>query len=730
MIEKSKWIWADCDFDVNSYADFKLEFEIDSVDNNAVFEICADTEYVAYINGQLVGCGQYDDFPENKSYDTYSVAQLLNKGKNTLYICGYYQGGLSMQYKKGVDALCFALKNNEQVFLSDENVMAAVNTGYTSGEIFMTTGQVGYGFMYDANKTDLSFKPAVVKEFDTEFMPRPIKRTKIGESLETKIIAQGYFLRKSNDDNIALRMYTDFLSHRNFDDIFEGEQSLPGCASLTKAEYDGTYVLIDFGKEEAGFLSFDLNVDKGALIEIGYGEHLDDLRVRTSIKSRQFANSYIARGGRQQFTYYYKRIAGRYLQLHISGTNTLEIYYAGVKPNFYPVTRKSSFKCNDHLHNKIHDISIDTLRHCMHEHYEDCPWREQALYGSDSRNQMLCCYYVFDDNEFAKQSLILLGKSFGEDGIQAICAPTDITLKIPSFTHVWFLAVKDYTQYTNDTYFVDNMWNDMEKAIEVYAENNFSVSEAKDYWNFYEWSEGYENDNPKRKAYRFEYNDFDDGIAKVFMYLALDSMLWLAKRYNKADFVNKYQPIAAELKDRINNKYWNEEKGLYSSYYYNGKHQHYGELMQAMCLYTGIAEGKEEALCEVLANPDNGMPDITISYSLYKYDALLSQGGKYDKFVFDDIAEKWGSMLYSGATTFWETIKGADDFLLAGSLCHGWSAIPLYMYYRYAAGITPEMLTGNGGASDIRNVFSELECRCGEIGTTKGKVVCDYKWKE
>ena len=70
MIEKAKWIWADCDFEVNSYADFKLEFEIDSVDSGAVFEISADSEYVAYINGQLAGCGQYDDFPENKSYDT------------------------------------------------------------------------------------------------------------------------------------------------------------------------------------------------------------------------------------------------------------------------------------------------------------------------------------------------------------------------------------------------------------------------------------------------------------------------------------------------------------------------------------------------------------------------------------------------------------------------------------------------------------------------------------
>ncbi len=52
--------------------------------------------------------------------------------------------------------------------------------------------------------------------------------------------------------------------------------------------------------------------------------------------------------------------------------------------------------------------------------------------------------------------------------------------------------------------------------------------------------------------------------------------------------------------------------------------------------------------------------------------------------VFADIAEKWGYMLYHEATTFWETIEGSKDFGNAGSLCHGWSAIPIYFYHEYA----------------------------------------------
>ncbi|MFQ7077041.1 MAG: hypothetical protein ACLRSW_03420 [Christensenellaceae bacterium] len=43
-------------------------------------------------------------------------------------------------------------------------------------------------------------------------------------------------------------------------------------------------------------------------------------------------------------------------------------------------------------------------------------------------------------------------------------------------------------------------------------------------------------------------------------------------------------------------------------------------------------------------------------------------------------------MLKRGATTFWETIKGEADFEGAGSLCHGWSAVPVYVAWKLQGG--------------------------------------------
>ena len=87
-------------------------------------------------------------------------------------------------------------------------------------------------------------------------------------------------------------------------------------------------------------------------------------------------------------------------------------------------------------------------------------------------------------------------------------------------------------------------------------------------------------------------------------------------------------------------------------------------------------------------NPD--MIKVTLSTSIYYYEALLKRPEKYGRFVFDTVAKVFGNMLKQNATTFWETELGGYDFDYAGSLCHGWSAVPSYLYFRYCLGIYPD----------------------------------------
>jgi hypothetical protein len=71
------------------------------------------------------------------------------------------------------------------------------------------------------------------------------------------------------------------------------------------------------------------------------------------------------------------------------------------------------------------------------------------------------------------------------------------------------------------------------------------------------------------------------------------------------------------------------------------------------------------------------------SVKLYTaYDAILQDESNIE-WVMEDIAKVWGEMLFNGATTFYETVKGHWDFHNAGSLCHGWAAIPIIYYHKY-----------------------------------------------
>ena len=111
-------------------------------------------------------------------------------------------------------------------------------------------------------------------------------------------------------------------------------------------------------------------------------------------------------------------------------------------------------------------------------------------------------------------------------------------------------------------------------------------------------------------------------------------------------------------------------------------------MTQALAAFCGVCP--ERKLDRVLSRlADESLVPVTLAYSIFQFEALLMRPEKWSRWVFGRIARDWGHMLHCGATTFWETLKGAWDFDRAGSLCHGWSAIPIYLYFAYALGLKP-----------------------------------------
>ena len=77
------------------------------------------------------------------------------------------------------------------------------------------------------------------------------------------------------------------------------------------------------------------------------------------------------------------------------------------------------------------------------------------------------------------------------------------------------------------------------------------------------------------------------------------------------------------------------------------------------------------------------MIPATLSSAVFRYDALAAADReKYASVILSELDGDGKYMLDRGATSFWETIKGASDFGGAGSLCHGWSALAALWYHR------------------------------------------------
>ena len=130
------------------------------------------------------------------------------------------------------------------------------------------------------------------------------------------------------------------------------------------------------------------------------------------------------------------------------------------------------------------------------------------------------------------------------------------------------------------------------------------------------------------------------------------------------------------------------EKQLFASYLTEGELKHYAELTQALFAVSGVADEKQKSRIREIFSSENDLVTITMGSSIHKYEALL-EDENYREFVFADIAKRWGDMLFAGATSFWETFSGDDEFTFGGatSLCHGWAALPIYLYYKYGRDI-------------------------------------------
>ena len=306
MIKSAKWIWTSDKERENEYSEFTEKFCV-SNSEKVILNLSCDGVYSVYINGELAAFSACADYPWYKFYDEIDISKFC-KEENEIKIVVWHLGKDSQTYINDKAYVVFEITaNGKTVAKSDENTLSRVMNEYKNGYDKMITPQLGQSFLYDNTVVKIGYSESEVVDKTYDLHKRNIKGLKLCDRLPIKTVLK---------DNS---------------------------------------VIIDMGKEVAGFLDMDFISPKSQKLLIAYGEHLDDGDVRRIIGNRDFSVEFVAKKGGNKYLNALRRLGGRYLQIY--SDYPIKINYIGIRPVEYPVEEKKK-EFSDKLIQRIYDASI------------------------------------------------------------------------------------------------------------------------------------------------------------------------------------------------------------------------------------------------------------------------------------------------------------------------------------------------------------------------------------
>lgn len=711
------WIWSPDPNDAkpHRYVRFRAGFQLRSVPSEARALLAVDSDFVFWLNGREVGRGQFSDYPERKTWTEFDVGAHLRPGHNIVAILAYFRGEDFSEHRAGRPGLIFTLwADGVAVCRSEANWKTRAHPAYRPGPMPRVTPQMGFTACYDA-RLEEDWLAADFPDADWEHAAcvngsstpperglhrRPLLPLLLLEPVPAGVLRRGPLKRKRHEGRFSELVQADLLDGIGSGNMFPNPE--PDAAVLTHRGggvivptppdgWDGYYLIVDLGREETGLLSLKLNAPAATVVDIAHGEHLLDGRVRASLGARNFADRFICREGENKFTLSFRRLGCRYLELHFTGySRPIVLRYAGLRPVEYALERRGSFSASDRRAEAIWRIGIRTLQVCMHEHYEDTPWREQALYAQDSRNQALYGYYPFGNYDFAAVSFDLLGQGMREDGLLELCAPARAPITIPAFSYIWIAALSEHYLHSGRP----DLFEKHEGPVRALIDNALARTDPETHlvkppeqdrvWHFYEWVPGMNSPSGQ--------GALDGRLDAPYVLFVLEAMEAFARMLTwrqRQEEAAEIRARAADLKSAFLRVFFDASTGLVRSMSRHGRARGSHELVQALVLATGTCgESMRGGLLKALASQK--LERLSLASMLYLLRAMMNGTPASRAALAARIRAVWGAMLDSGTTTFWEVEQGPDAFGGAGSVSHAWSALPVYYYHAYVLGVRPE----------------------------------------
>ena len=677
----------------NTYTLFHTTFQADTT-KKIVLRLSVAGNYACRINGSLAAFGQYTDFPANKTYSETDVTGCCQDGCNTVEITTYFGSNRFSSHLDGEPGLIAAFFNGGDVVAASSAAwLCSRDERYLAGpDVTILSGSLNYCWLFDANRDPGTDRWTRAEEIAYRpVQPRPTPPVVMKEFIPGKIIRQGKLLRNSPEE-LHGKLYES--------DIRDPETG-----------GNGTYFLYDLGKEYAGLFAMELTASAGTVLDIAHGEYLTDGdHVRGIIFARTFVDRYTAKEGTQTFTHVVRRAACRYIEVHVTG-GVADIHKIGLISTELPGDAMATppYVTADPFFMKAHEISAETLRLCLHEKYENCPWREQSICTYDARNQMLFGYGFWGNYRYADAMIRLFGESLRPDGFIAVAAPGGLKISIPSYTFQWMAAVYEYTLYSGDEQLFADLAPQIRRMFETIlslkAANGLHVPPEEYLWNYCE--------APALENMPYPPNAFYN----LYLAEALEDMGQLFG----GEYGESLTQHAAELRKICVEQFYDPATGLYADHITpeGVREQFHGHIQMLFLACDGVDKSR---LMNAILDGEVPFPALGAVPYLIKY--IFRHGSAAErKKLHEKIKSHYAIMLDS--STWWEVIDGIRYGAGSGSLCHGWSAAPAFYDSSYILGITP--LTPGYRTFRFSPYSGGMDHASGTVATPHGTITVSWR---
>jgi hypothetical protein len=507
----------------------------------------------------------------------------------------------------------------------------------------------------------------------------------------------------------------------------EGKVEIPGSFPLQKTTVkipaqSSTTLLLDQTYLTNAYPTLVFSGGKNTSIAISYAEALyskyPQKGNRNDIKDKVFIgrkDSLISAGtAEQNFTSLTYRTY-RYVQIKIETQNE-PLVINDIYGTFtgYPFELKSKISVNNTAIDTLLDVGWRTARLCAMETYMDCPYYEQLQYIGDARIQALVSLYNSGDDRLVKNALNLIDFSRQPEGVTLSRHPSFTPQYIPTFS-LWYIGMlHDYSRYGSDTAFVKSKMGGVRQILDYFSRYQQADGSLKGVpqWMFTDWVMA---------------PDWNAGVGPMgadSSSAMLDlQLLWayqvaadLETSSGMAAYASLYQTAIEQLKKTIREKYWVDDKKLFSD---RIEKDVFSQHTNALAILTGVLDQRQSAAMaqELLYNAR--LAPASIYFKYYVHLALIKAGLGDDYIQWLD---KWRENIASGLTT-WAEISDIDK---TRSDCHAWGSSPNIEFFRTVLGIDSD----GPGFSKVKIVphLGQLTNVRGEIPHPKGFVSAHYQW--